>query len=165
MTHFSRRQFILLGSAVCLSACAGDVSMVGLAPNSRIIILRHAERDEELLNAAGHARAAALPAAVQAFDIDAIYTPGIERNDQTASPLANALGIEIGTLNLTNIGRNLARAARGRTVVWVGNKGNLASIWEALALEGEPPLEYGELFIVTADSAGVITIDRRHFGI
>jgi hypothetical protein len=59
------------------------------------------------------------------------------------------------------IARRIARLSAGRSVVWVGNSGNLRDIWETLDLEGPPPVEYGDLFIVTTDASGAVQIDRR----
>ncbi len=52
----------------------------------------------------------------------------------------------------------------GKTFVWVGNKGNLRGIWEDIAAPGEPPLNYGDLFFVTAGTNGQVQVERRHHG-
>ena len=56
------------------------------------------------------------------------------------------------------------RAGKGKTVVWVGNKNNLAAIWAALSLPDPPPLGYGDLFIVERGADGAPHVSRLHFG-
>ena len=55
-------------------------------------------------------------------------------------------------------------ASAGQTIVWIGNKDNLAPIWEALGLNRPPPLEYGDLFFVEATPSGVPNVTRSRFG-
>ena len=99
--------------------------------------------------------------ALDGVPIEAIYSPGIQRNLDTAAPLARARGVEITRVAVSHIARRIARLSAGRSVVWVGNQGNLREIWDELGLEGPPPLEYGDLFIVETDASGTARIDRR----
>lgn len=162
MLDLDRRGFLILGMGA-LSACAPVARITGhrLAPNSRLIIYRHADRDGENLSDTGIARAAAFADALDGIPIDAIYSPGIQRNLDTAEPLARAKDLEITRVSVDQIARRIARLAAEQSVVWVGNSGNLRDIWETLELEGPPPLEYGDLFIVTTDASGAVQIDRR----
>ncbi len=162
MYTITRRSALALGLGA-LAACA-QLSGRSLAPNSRLILVRHAERDELLLSRDGHERAAALPVALDGIAIDEIRSPGITRNLDTAMPLAEARGLEITRTPLSRIDARLANAAAGRSVVWVGNRDNLRTIWEGLGLPGDPPIVYGEMFIVESDASGRVTVDRRHFG-
>lgn len=49
----------------------------------------------------------------------------------------------------------------GRSVLFIGNKGDLSDIRETLALPSPPPLDYGELAILRADAEGRVSIGRR----
>lgn len=162
MLAISRRGFLFtaLGAAAACSPLS-RVTGHSLAPNSRLIIYRHADRVDENLTPQGIARAAAFADALETMEIDAIYSPGIQRNLDTAEPLARAKGLEITRVSVDQIARRIARLSAGQSVVWVGNSGNLRDIWETLDLEGPPPVEYGDLFIVTPDASGAVQIDRR----
>ncbi len=161
--HIHNRRGFLILSASSLVACTPMARITGqrLAPNSRLIVYRHADREGEDLTERGIARAAAFVDALDGVPIEAIYSPGIQRNLDTAAPLARARGVEITRVAVSHIARRIARLSAGRSVVWVGNQGNLREIWDELGLEGPPPLEYGDLFIVETDASGAARIDRR----
>ncbi|MCA0922391.1 histidine phosphatase family protein [Pseudooceanicola nanhaiensis] len=132
-----------------------------MAPDSRLILTRHADRLGDELTAEGQARARALVPALQGVPVDAIYTPGIHRNEQTAAPLAAARGLTLQTLGVENPTADLVRQGAGKSVVWVGNKNNLTAIWESLGLPAPAPVEYGDLAIVETDAQARMTIKRR----
>lgn len=158
------RRAMLAGPLLLLAGCATTGSRVSLPPGTRLIVLRHGDRDGENLNARGRERAAALVPALDGVEIDAIYSPGIQRNLDTAAPLAAARGLPITRIPADDPAARLVRENAGRTVVWVGNKGNLAQIWEALGAEDPPPLQYGDLFIVERGALGQPRVTRRRFG-
>jgi len=159
----TRRTFLTLSAAAALTACASD-SHVPVPANTTLIILRHADRDGEDLSAKGIERAEALVAVLKGTHIDAIYSPGIQRNLDTAAPLAKARGITIQRIPAENPAAKIMAEGAGKTVVWVGNKGNLNSIWDALHAPGEPPLNYGDLFTVTRARIGSPLVTRARFG-
>ena len=153
----------LLGLIVLLAACASP-GQVAFPPDTTLIILRHADRTGEDLNDKGIARAQALVQALDGIPIDAIYSPGIQRNLDTAAPLAAARGLEIKRIPAENPAARLLSEGAGKTIVWVGNKGNLQSIWDSIAAPEPPPLEYGDLFIVTKARVGSPLVERRRHG-
>ncbi|MDJ0823838.1 MAG: histidine phosphatase family protein [Paracoccaceae bacterium] len=161
----NRRFFLISAAALPLAACATAPATtsrpLALAPNSTLIVVRHADRTGEDLSALGRRRAQALVQALEGMPLDAIYSPTIQRNVDTAAPLSQARGLPIERQIQENPVPGLVRDGAGRTVIWVGNKGNIATIWEKLALTGPAPLEYGDLFIVQSDASGAVTIDRR----
>ncbi len=128
-----------------------------------LIILRHADRLGDDLSDKGHARAAALVGALDGVEIDAIYTLGIQRNLDTATPLAAARGLPVETIFGGNPTSRLMSEGAGETIVWVGNKDNLAAIWDSLSLPAPPPLEYGDLFFVEPTDGGPPSVERRRF--
>lgn len=158
------RRHFLISSFFALAACAGPIGPITLAPNATLIVVRHVDREGEDLSAAGHARAQALVTALDGMAIDAIYSPGIKRNLDTAAPLAATRGLPTTRLAQEAPTRGLTRHGAGETVIWVGNKGNIRTIWDDLGLADPAPLEYGDLHIIRADAAGTLTIERRHFG-
>ena len=132
-----------------------------------MIMVRHADRDGVQLSDKGRARAEALVGALDGIAIDAIYSPSIQRNLQTAAPLAAARGMDVkrtSALDPANAFLEIVAAGAGQTIVWVGNMDNLAPIWESLALDGPPPLEYGDLFIVESVPSALPKVTRRRFG-
>lgn len=157
-----RRQFLILTTA-SLAACAAPGTRVAIPPGTKLIILRHADRYDEDLNDTGKARAQALVAALDGIAIDAIFSPGIKRNLDTAAPLARARGLTVQRIPAENPAAKLMAAGAGKTIVWVGNKGNLASIWDALAAPEPPPLDYGDLYIVERARVGSPIVTRRRF--
>ncbi|MBV2358521.1 histidine phosphatase family protein [Thalassococcus sp. CAU 1522] len=156
------RRLFLLG-ALALAGCASS-GPATLRPNTTLYILRHGDRDGENLSDRGRARARALVGALADDPVDAIHSPGIQRNLDTAAPLAAARGLTVQRRPQENPGTRLAAEAAGRSVVWVGNKGNLQAIWDTLSLPGDPPLDYGQLFVVRSGSDGAVTVERRFFG-
>lgn len=158
-----RRDFLALTGAGVLTACARP-GVLGLATNTTLIILRHGDRTGPDLNSIGRARAQALVGALEGIHIDAIYAPSVQRNLDTAQPLATDRGLPINRLPANGMATRLINESAGKTVVWVGNKGNLREIWEALGAGGVPPLNYGDLFIVTANRFGMLQVDRRLHG-
>lgn len=158
-----RRRSFLLGAAAFAAACTRETGPVDFPPDTTLYVVRHMDRDGSDLSEFGIARAQALVAELEGEQIDSIYSPGIPRNLDSAAPLAEARGLEIERRPQESPTRRLVREAAGRSVLWMGNKGNIRKIWEDLRLEGLPPLEYGELFVVSRTGTGPVEIDRRTF--
>jgi len=159
----NRRSILLFISAAILGACTGS-EHVPMPAGTTLIVLRHADRSDENLNEKGRARAAALVEALETVHVDAIYSPGIQRNLDTAAPLAEARGLAITRIPAENPAARLMREGAGKTIVWIGNKGNLQSIWDALGAPEPAPLKYGDLFFVTRARLGSPLVERRRFG-
>ena len=158
-----RRTFLIAATAL-LGACTAERGPMTLAPNATLIVTRHGDRTGEDLSKRGRARARALVNALDGMELTAIFSPGIQRNLDTAAPLAQARNLPVHRLSQEAPTAALARAAAAGPVIWIGNKGNIVTIWEDLALPPPPPLDYGDLHIIRSDSAGRITIERRVYG-
>jgi len=158
-----RRTFLTLSLGAALAACAPG-GQVQVPRDTALILLRHADREGDQLSEKGRARAQALVTALEGVEIDRIYSPGLDRNLDTVAPLAAARGLEITRIPPTGVAQRILSESAGLTVVWVGNKGNLTEIWEALAAPGAPPLEYGDLFFVESGRLGGPEVTRRRFG-
>lgn len=148
-----RKIILFLALGLALAACgAPDPARL-----HTLIVVRHADRDPgvDALNATGIARAEAMVAALEGREVDGIRLPDRNRNRQTAAPLAEARGLEpVVMVADAGLGRALWREARGQTLIWIGNTGNISDIWEALNALGAPPTEYGTLAILTGPFAG-----------
>lgn len=149
--------------AVALAACATP-GAVQVPPGTTLIVLRHADRTGEDLNETGRLRAEALVDALEGIPIDAIYSPGLQRNIDTAEPLARARGLRVIRMAPENPAPRLMAQGAGKTIVWIGNKGNLAEIWTSLDAPDPAPLDYGDLFLVTRGPNGAPRVERRRFG-
>lgn len=158
------RRFVVWLVFLFLAACTMSPRDLALAPDSTLIIVRHADRENENLSPKGRERAAALVPAMAEFDLAAIHAPGIQRNLDTAAPLAEAGGLRVKRLPQENPTPRLIASADGRAVIWIGNTGNIRKIWSDLRLEEPAPLNYGDLFILRTDGAGMIAVERRFFG-
>ncbi|MEO9898060.1 MAG: histidine phosphatase family protein [Paracoccaceae bacterium] len=153
--------FILMMVLTVLSSCT--YGKVPRGAETTVILLRHADRAAEVLNSKGIARANALPSALASYDIDAIYSPDLKRNLQTAAPLSKATGIPVTTLADEFAAARMPRNFPTGTVVWVGNKGNLKSIWDSYRATGVAPLEYGDIGIIELHKGRAAKVVRLRF--
>ena len=155
-----------------------------------IILLRHAERikngDQDktgsYLRPEGRVRAQRLVDAVGDMDVTAIYSPDLGRNLETVQPLADHLGLKVNIIRRSRLS-NTPRLANefvekvlsehaGGVVVWVGNAsapvgplgGNLQRIYQRLGGTGEPPVRYGDLYIISVPDKGPVRITESRFG-
>lgn len=169
-TRLTRRTVLAaLGSGAALAGCAGVLPAgddlptrpIALAPGTRILIVRHFDRDGEDLSDLGRARAAELPDVIADIPLDAIYTRVLGRNQDSARPLAEARGMEMQMLNPATVHERLLPLAEGRSVIWIGNRDNLRALWRQLGLRDEPPFTYGEVAIVTPGLTGRARVTRR----
>ena len=166
-----RRVFLVsLAAPSLLAACAGGLGP--LTPRTdettmggTLIVVRHTERTGEDLNEVGIARAGELAEALAGVEIDGIFTPATQRNIDTAQPLADAKKLEIQVIPAVDIARTMFKRQPGGTLVWVGNKENLEALWEEIGAGGEPPINYGEMFIVPMSGLNASGVERSTFGI
>lgn len=165
--RFLALSFLTLSAASGLAACASPpvVSTMSAQTRTRLIVLRHADRTASMLNEVGVLRAARLPDAVADLKIDAIYTTPRQRNIDTATPLARTRELAIRNhLALGAPGRILTDHP-GETVVWVGNQENLGLFYVALGILHKPPVQFGDLHVITFAANGRMTmIEKRRYG-
>ena len=126
---------------------------------STIFIVRHAEKADATkdpdLSEAGRVRAEALAKTLRDANITAIYATEFKRTQQTAAPLAKALGITVTILPAKNNAALIAklRASTGNALV-VGHGDTIPDLIKALGISG--PINIGEndydnLFAVELD--------------
>lgn len=158
---------LLLG--LSLSACmVREYAQPG--SETTVILIRHAERTTvtKVLTEAGQQRALALVEAIGDMPIHAIYSPNLTRNLDTVRPLARHKGIEIQAIDkpeVDQVAKLLVDNHPGQTVLWVGNTTNLTGIYTLLGGSGDPPDNYGDLFILTVSDSDDTRVDKRHFGL
>jgi broad specificity phosphatase PhoE len=139
----------LLASALLSTATA----------QSTIFVVRHAEKADATkdpdLSEAGRARAEALAKALRDAKIVAIYATEFKRTQQTAAPLAKALGITVTVLPAQDSAALIAklRALTGNALV-VGHGDTIPNLIKAL--EVSEPIniaenDYDNLFTVVLD--------------
>lgn len=155
-----------------------------------IILLRHAERmkngDQDktgsYLRPEGRVRAQKLVDTIGDMDVTAIYSPDLGRNLETVQPLSEHLGLRVNIIPKSRLS-NTPRLANefveevlskqaGGVVVWVGNAsapvgplgGNLQRIYRRLGGTGEPPVRYGDLYIIVVPDKGPVRITESRFG-
>ena len=145
-----------------------------------VVLLRHAGKDPNAegsdppLTARGRKRAAALPAALGNIGVSAIYCPNLQRNIQTAKPLAEHLGLKIHIisnrrlLDAEKLARELldefiVKHANG-VVVWIGNRRNLEDLYKLVDGTGDPPTKYGTICIVTIPDVAPPRIKKLTYG-
>jgi phosphohistidine phosphatase SixA len=161
---------LLLSSWV--AACSGGAVQPGDSTETSIVLVRHAERTEftKVLTKKGRVRAQDLVKAAADMNISAIYSPDLERNLDTAMPLAQHLGITItvtpekSTPLVNQIVEEMLDKHSGKTILWVGNVSNLRKMYWRLGGDGEGPIEYGDLFIMKISENGPVKIVKTHFG-
>ena len=114
---------------------------------STIFIVRHAEKADATkdpdLSEAGRARAEALVKTFRDAKITAIYATEFKRTQQTAAPLAKALGITVTILPAKDNAALMAklRASNGNALV-VGHGDTIPDLIKALGIS--EPINIGE---------------------
>jgi broad specificity phosphatase PhoE len=135
--------------------------LVGLAlsssfSQSTVFIVRHAEKTDNSkdaeLSEAGRARAEALANMLKDSKISAIYTTEFKRTEQTAAPVAKALGLTVTTLPSENQAALVAklRTSTANSLV-VGHGNTIPDVIKALGIPEPvniPDSDYDNLFVV-----------------
>jgi phosphohistidine phosphatase SixA len=135
--------------------------LVGLAlsssfSQSTVFIVRHAEKADDSkdteLSEAGRARAEALANMLRDSKISAIYTTEFKRTQQTAAPLAKALGLTVTTLPAENYAALVAklRTFTANSLV-VGHSNTIPDVIKALGIPEPiniPDSDYDNLFVI-----------------
>jgi broad specificity phosphatase PhoE len=163
------RRFVLSALFVlCLSAPA-------LAQS--VFVVRHAERADTTSGAApmmvndpdlsdvGRARAQSLAAALKDAGITTIFTTQYKRTQQTAEPLATALGIQLTVVNANDAAGLIekVKAATGNVLV-VGHSNTVSDVLAKLGMADPPKVgdsDYDNLFIVP--DKGKPSLIRLHY--
>ena len=136
---------------------------------STIFIVRHAEKADATkdpdLSEAGRARAEALAKTLRDANITAIYATEFKRTQQTAAPLAKALGITVMTLPAKDNVALMAklRASKSNALV-VGHGDTIPDLIKALGISDPINIgqnDYDNLFAVELDQK--LHLIRLHY--
>ena len=144
-----------------------------------VIVVRHAEKagqpaDDPPLSAEGSVRADELAHVLRNAGVTAIYSTPYARTQQTAAPLARALGITVTTTPIPNRSVTAyaadiaARAKReGGVIVVIGHSNTLGPVVQAL---GGPEIgeivdeRYDDLLILTIQEGSPTRLIRAKYG-
>jgi broad specificity phosphatase PhoE len=145
------------------------VTISGASAQATIFIVRHAEKADATkdpdLSPAGRARAETLAKVLKDASITAIYVTEFKRTQETAAPLAHALGIEV-TMVPAAATADLAtklKSASGNVLV-VGHGNTIPDLMKALGIAAPLNLadaDYDNLFIVVLEEKPRLL--RLHF--
>lgn len=156
-------------------------TLLGMAPTSApaptaaddvatFIVVRHAEKSTDdprdpSLDAAGHARAHRLAAALADRGVVATYATGYRRTQQTAQPVARQHDLDVLTYEAsqaaTVFADALRKAHRAGTVLVVGHSNTVPGIASALCSCEVPDMgedEYDRLYEITMGAEGQATL-------
>jgi len=131
--------------------------------------VRHVEKanssDDPDISEAGHARAEALARLLKDAGITAIYATEFKRTQQTAAPLAKALGLKV-TVIRADEKKRLVSALRKKSanVLVVGHTNTVPDIIKALQVSTPVSIaetEYDNLFVVILEEKPRLI--RLHF--
>jgi broad specificity phosphatase PhoE len=130
------------------------VSTANAFAQGTVFLVRHAERadansgppmmaSDPGLSQAGRARAESLATVLKDAGITAIYVTEYKRTQETAAPLANALGIRVTSINAKDMAALVDRLARTTTnVLVVGHSNTVPEVVKALGVA--TPLAIGD---------------------
>lgn len=146
------------------------------APNpvTTVILVRHAEKasqeDASPLTAAGTERAKELARVLTGVKIDAIYTTQFRRVQDTATPVAQALGItplvrNTGATYAADLAKEIREQHRGQTVLVVGHSNTTVAVMKAFAADVAKieESEYDNFYVLTdVDGAAPKVVALRY---
>jgi len=150
------RCVLLVGIIVCLSF--GLWWWLRCGPETTLIVLRHADRPtsgQDALTPEGVARAQELLHVAEKVGVAAIYRTDTNRSRDTATPLANALGLTpvvYGAADVSGVVSQIFAGHRGQTVVVVAHSNTVPLIIQEAGGPTVPEIADGEfdnLFLVT----------------
>jgi broad specificity phosphatase PhoE len=150
---------------------------VAASAQQAVILVRHAELPgaamanpkDVPISPPGRARAQRLAALLKDAGISAIYVTDFLRTNQTAQPLAQALGKQLIVLpkgDPNELAARLKKDHAGQTVLLVGHTDTLPGLIQALGHPAEIKIDaqdYGNLFIVTPKGEGAPAFLRLRY--
>lgn len=162
---------------VLMMAIAAVLTVTATATAQSVFVVRHAERadadagtapmmaSDPDLSEAGKARAQSLASALKDAGITAIYTTEYKRTQQTAEPLAKALGIQVTAVPAREMPALLQKlkAGTGNALV-IGHSNTVGEVIAGLGVTEPVKLgdsDYDNLFVVVRGEKP--TLIRLHF--
>ena len=144
-------------------------------PVTTVILVRHAEKasqeDASPLTDAGTERAKELARVLTAVKVDAIYTTQFRRVQDTAAPVAQALGItplvrNTGATYAADLAKEIREQHRGKTVLVVGHSNTTVAVMKALGVEVAKieESEYDNFYVLTDVDGAAAKVLALRFG-
>ncbi len=145
-------------------------------PVTTVLLVRHADRDDGSLNAAGLERADKLAHVALKAGVMAVYTTDTERTRRTARPLADLLNLDpliyqVGSADqIKEFAARLQRDHRGDVVLVVGHNPTVPRTIDALGGNsancsvGTAYDEYDDLCVVTIYGPGRVRVLNLQYG-
>jgi broad specificity phosphatase PhoE len=159
-----------------LIAAAATLVFSGPALAQTVILVRHAEKADQsadpVLSEAGQARAEALAARLSTVSVDLILTSPLQRTGLTATPVAEANGLQLQAISLEGGAHAHVAAMVERikvqpedaTVLVVGHSNTIPLIARALG-QSTPDIadcEYDRLLTIQLEGQGVFGVTTRY---
>jgi broad specificity phosphatase PhoE len=145
-----------------------------------VIFVRHAEKaaqpaDDPGLSAAGQRRVSELTRQLRDADviagIDAVYSTPYRRTEETARPIADALGLPINSYDAADteaIMEHIVKEHKGKVILVVGHSNTLPLLMADMgASKRVPPIaenEYDNIYIVSIPWFGKTKTIRLRYG-
>src|SRR4051794_6005789 len=152
------------------------VSGAQLSAQHTVFLVRHAERSDgggsaptmgtdPDLSEAGRARAASLATALKDAKITAVFATEFKRTQQTAAPLAKALGLSVTTVPADNVAElsKRVKSSKGNVLV-VGHSNTIPDVVKRLGFVSPITIgdnDFDNLFLVTLGAKP--TVLRLHY--
>lgn len=146
--------FVSIALALLLPAAAGAQQAVILVRHAELPGAAMANPKDVPISPTGRARAQRLAALLKDAGVSAIYVTDFLRTNQTAQPLAQALGKPLTVVpkgDPKDLAARLRKEHAGQTVLLVGHTDTLPGLIQALGHPGEIKIDaqdYGNVFIV-----------------
>ena len=163
--------------SIAFALLVAVLSAAPAAAQPTIFLVRHAERADTApgtsptmaadpdLSDAGRARADSLATALKDAKITAIYATEFKRTQQTAAPLAKALGLTVTIVTSKNAPELIERLKKSKgNVLVVGHSNTVPEIINALGVTTPVTIgdnEFDNLFLVTSGSPPALL--RLHY--
>lgn len=154
--------------SIVLALLVAVLSASPAAAQPTIVLVRHAERADTAqgtsptmaadpdLSAAGRARADSLATALKDAKITAVYATEFKRTQQTAGPLAKALGLTVTIVTSKNEPELIDRLKKSKgNVLVVGHSNTVPEILKALGVTAPVTIgdnDFDNMFLVTLSS-------------
>jgi 2,3-bisphosphoglycerate-dependent phosphoglycerate mutase len=167
--HLKRRTALGLLAAGLIAACAGTPAAepAAEAPYARVFLVRHGEKEtgpDPALSPAGVQRAQALVMRLSGEGVTEIWSTRTNRTEQTAAPLAAALGLTVQTYDpsaLPAFAGTLGDTTGVKLVV--GHSNTTDALAALIGADPGPAIdeanEFDRLYVIDLSEGGV-TADR-----
>lgn len=176
--HLIRRRVLALVAAGLLAACVSPIQATSEPATpaaeavTRLFLVRHGEKEagsDPDLSPAGSARAAALAERLSAEGVTEIWSTNTRRTQQTAAPLAAALGLTVQTYDaaaLPTLANQLAEAPGVKLVV--GHSNTTDALAALIGADPGPPIddatEFDRLYVIAITEGYKVSSEIQRYG-